>query len=75
MKSKFVLVSLIIALSGCTQDDKSDVGYGDGYAVGYNTTCKIRVTLIEGDWENESYSKAYHQGYQAGSVACKNKNL
>jgi hypothetical protein len=50
------------------------VGYSDGYATGYNTTCKIRATLIEGDWDNESYSKGYRQGYQAGSLACKNKN-
>jgi hypothetical protein len=74
MKSKFIFLLLIITLSGCSQEDKRDVGYSDGYATGYNTTCKIRATLIEGDWDNESYSKGYRQGYQAGSLACKNKN-
>lgn len=74
MKSKSIFLLLIITLSGCGQEDKRDVGYSDGYATGHNTTCKIRATLIEGDWDNESYSKGYRQGYQAGSLACKNKN-
>ena len=26
------------------------------YATGYNTTCKIRATLIEGDWDDEHYT-------------------
>ena len=74
MINKFILLSLVIILSACSQADKYDAGYDDGYATGYNTTRKIRATLIEGDWDNESYSKGYRQGYQAGSLACKNKD-
>ena len=51
-------------------DAKHDAGYGDGYAVGYNTACKIRTTLIEGDWSSEAYSEGYAAGVTDGTVAC-----
>lgn len=63
----------LVLLTACSQENKYDTGYKDGYAAGYNTTCKIRATIIEGDWDNESYSSGYHKGYDAGSFACKNK--
>jgi hypothetical protein len=60
------------ALVGCDQfRDKSDIGYSDGYAVGYNTTCEIRATLVEGDWRNKSYSQGYDRGYIDGANACR----
>lgn len=69
MKLRLLLVGVVLALAGCG-GDKSDLGYSDGYAAGYNTTCKIRATLVEGDWENKSYKTAYDQGYSAGTAAC-----
>jgi len=45
-----------------------------GYAEGYNTTCKIRATLVEGDWDNKDYSKGYKAGNLAGSTECRAKN-
>lgn len=45
-------------------------GFNDGFAEGYNTTCRIRTTLIEGDWANEHYSKGYHAGRIEGANDC-----
>ena len=42
----------------------------DGEAVGYNTTCEIRATLIEGDWDDENYSRGYADGIAGGIAAC-----
>ncbi|WP_461521270.1 hypothetical protein [Porticoccus sp.] len=64
------IVLAVIFITGCA-DDKYDVGYDDGYAAGYNTTCKIRATMIEGDWGNKSYSRGYAEGQAAGALACK----
>ncbi len=63
------------SLQACSQsaDERYDVGYDDGFAVGYNTTCKIRATLIDGDWENEAYSRGYREGYSEGERECKTK--
>ena len=44
----------------------------DGWAAGYNTTCKIRATMIEGDWDSGSYSRGYNDGYADGSYECRN---
>ena len=54
-------------------EERFDTGYNDGYAAGYNTTCNIRSTLIEGDWENEDYTEGYEYGYSDGSRACLNR--
>ena len=62
-----------LLLSACSNEDKFDVGY-DGYVAGYNTTCEIRATMVEGDWDNQSYSRGYQKGYETGSQDCKNKN-
>ena len=64
-----------VVISGCigeNADERFDVGYSDGYAVGFNTECKIRTTLIEGDWESESYSSGYRVGIYDGALACRN---
>lgn len=52
-------------------DERYDTGYSDGYAAGYNTTCEIRATLIEGDWDSEPYSAGYNDGYHDGSIDCR----
>ena len=51
-------------------DERFDTGYSDGYASGYNTTCEIRATLVEGDWENQHYKSRYIQGRSAGAADC-----
>jgi len=58
---------------GCEGRDWADIGYNDGYAVGYNETCQIRTTLIEGKWGNKKYAQAYERGYTNGATACRNK--
>jgi hypothetical protein len=50
--------------------DQADVGYDDGYAVGYNTACEIRTTLISGNFENVEYASAYARGQTDGIIAC-----
>ena len=60
-EKSFKAAALVLALSGCweDEDERFDVGYDDGYAVGYNTTCKIRATLIEGDWQSDDLIETY----------------
>lgn len=73
----FLLIFIFFTLSSCIDladpDERFDVGYSDGYAVGYNTECKIRATLIEGDFDNADYSKGYYMGLSDGAAACRNK--
>jgi hypothetical protein len=73
---KKIILILTLLLQGCFNDSDADYnyGYGDGYGAGYNTTCKIRSTMIKGDWSNEDYSKGYRVGYSDGSYACRNKD-
>lgn len=63
------------ALTACSlgesYDSAYDRGHSDGYAVGYNTTCEIRTTLISGDWEIKGYKPGYDNGYQAGAEQCR----
>ena len=62
--------SAILVNCGKSADSRYKSGYKDGYAVGYNTTCKLRSNLIEGDWDDENYSKGYNDGHNAGSAEC-----
>ena len=73
--SIFITTAICVSsLSACdTFEDKYDAGYDDGWAAGYNTTCKIRATMIEGDWDSESYSNGYSDGYTDGSYECRNQ--
>lgn len=72
MKRSVYLLPALMFLTACSDpEERYDVGYGDGYAVGYNTTCKIRATLIEGDWDDENYTRGYTVGNIDGSLACK----
>jgi len=72
----FVIAGLAVLLFVGAQrlledsDERYRVGYSDGYAVGYNTTCKIRTTLIEGDWGSNAYTRGYNIGYTDGSAVC-----
>jgi hypothetical protein len=72
----YLILAIGLAVSACggltdgVDEDAYDRGYNDGYAVGYNTTCEIRATLVEGDWSNEDYSRGYAEGPTAGTIAC-----
>jgi uncharacterized lipoprotein len=68
----FIPLLLVASLAACGESKESsyDRGYDDGYAVGYNTACKIRTTLISGDWDNPDYSRGYADGNSAGVAAC-----
>ena len=73
---KFSLIILMAAsLMACEEgnDTAYNRGYSDGYAVGYNTACKIRATLIAGDWSNAHYSRGYADGKNAGKKDCKGR--
>ena len=68
----FIFASLQFLIScGESKDVSYDRGFDDGYAIGFNTTCEIRSTLIAGDWDNKHYSDGYRDGYQEGSLDCK----
>ena len=62
---------MLLTVTSCEDATaRYETGYNDGYAVGYNTACKIRTTQIEGDWSNEAYSKGYAAGVTDGINAC-----
>jgi hypothetical protein len=70
-RTLLAVLAAFLILSGCDDpDERYDVGYSDGYAVGYNTTCEIRRTLVEGDFGNEDYARGYADGQSDGSIAC-----
>ena len=74
MTRLFSIFAVLLMLSGCIgedADERLDAGYSDGYAVGYNTECKIRTTLIEGDFDNADYSRGYYAGLADGAAACR----
>ncbi len=68
-----IISSLILMLSGCGESAESryDSGSSDGYAEGYNTECKIRNTLVEGDWNDDDYSRGYNLGRASGVADCR----
>ena len=74
LKSVIVFAALF-SLTACSPsaDSRYDSGYSDGYAEGYNTECKIRATLVEGDWDDKDYSRGYQDGRAAGVVDCRAK--
>jgi hypothetical protein len=77
LAKSFVLSSLgIFLLSGCgeTYDSAFGRGSSDGYAAGYNTTCKIRSTIVAGDWDIPGYQEGYNAGYREGANDCTFRN-
>lgn len=69
---KIVLIILSLVLISCADpEERLDVGASDGYAVGFNSTCKIRSTLIDGDFDNKDYKRGYESGYREGVIACR----
>ena len=67
----FIASAVLQACSGApSAEERADVGYDDGYAVGYNTACQIRSTLIDGDFGNEHYARAYSKGMEGGIQDC-----
>ena len=74
MRNRQTLITLTagLLLSGCGEDpdERYDSGRSDGCAAGYNTTCNIRDTMIEADWDSQEYTQGYNRGYMDGSAAC-----
>ena len=73
LKITALLTLITLSLIGCgpSADSRYDSGYSDGYAEGYNTECKIRATLVEGDWKDKDYSRGYQDGRVDGVAACR----
>ena len=75
MKIKYyffvLLVPVMLASCGDSADSRFDAGYSDGYASGYNTECKIRSTMIEGDWDDKNYTRGYNSGRVDGAADCR----
>jgi hypothetical protein len=75
---KTLLLALALIAVGCGGSIKEraearyDSGWNDGYAAGYNTTCEIRATMIEGDWDDSNYSSGHRDGYAEGARDCRN---
>lgn len=66
-----LLLLLVVVLTMCDDSgERYDAGYSDGFAVGYNTACEIRATLVEGDFGNADYARGYADGQTAGTMAC-----
>lgn len=67
-KLLLVLVTSLLTTTGCGESASAryDAGYSDGYAEGYNTTLKIRSTLVRGDWSDKEYSRGYNDGRVCG---------
>jgi len=57
-----------------TTQERYDAGFKDGYAVGYNTQCNIRSTIVAGDLNNDDYANGYNTGKQQGIKACHDKH-
>jgi hypothetical protein len=72
MRKYWAVLILPIALAGCGEsaEKRQSVGYRDGYAVAYNTTCEIRATIVEGAWDDKNYSRGYAKGMVAGIIDC-----
>ena len=69
-RSWLLCIAMLAGCGGTDGDDRYGVGYRDGYAVGFNTTCEIRATLVEGAWDDEDYSRGYAEGQVAGTIDC-----
>ena len=71
MRQAIIILSIALLLQGCKGRNMYDLGWNDGHASGYNTTCEIRSTIIEGAWDNIAYSIGYSEGYAAGAKECR----
>ncbi len=71
----FLTISVLLGGAGCGESTEVSYqrGRSDGYAVGYNTECKIRTTMIAGDWDNEHYLRGYYDGKIEGEMACRRR--
>ena len=73
-KKLIICLTLLLASCGPSSDSRYESGRSDGYAEGYNTECKIRATIVEGDWDDKDYSRGYQDGRSDGIADCKAKN-
>lgn len=71
MRALLICACLLLTACLADADERFDAGYNDGYAVGYNTECKIRATMVEGDFDNKHYARGYATGELDGINACR----
>ena len=76
MKQKFGLLLVLLIVAGCREEEGTnyDAGHSDGYAVGYNTFCKIRATVIWGKFDYPEYARGYADGEVEGIADAKTLN-
>ncbi|NRA54215.1 MAG: hypothetical protein HRU23_08740 [Gammaproteobacteria bacterium] len=65
-----VIIFIIFKVLSPNAQERYDVGFSDGHAVGYNAQCNIRATTVAIDLNNEDYFKGYNNGKQHGIKAC-----
>lgn len=66
-----IIVAAALMLVACESKEAAyDRGHADGYAVGYNTACEVRATMIAADWKIPAYSRGYSDGVTDGIIAC-----
>jgi len=70
---RIALFTVLVSVSGCKEEEGTtyDSGYGDGYAVGYNTECKIRATMISGKFDYPEYANGFADGEADGIADCR----
>lgn len=78
LMARFGFLLVFLFVSGCSEEEGTtyDAGYDDGYAASYNTFCKIRMTVIWGNFDYPEYARGYAEGEVAGvsdakRLACK----
>ena len=67
MRAMQASCAILLLLAACDGTDWESAGYQDGYAATYNTTCKIRGTIVHGQWDNAKYAAGYSRGANAAS--------
>jgi hypothetical protein len=70
MKALLVIAFSLLFLVSCDSEDQYDVGYSDGHATGYNTTCNKGYTSIWGRFDDEDYARGYADGQADGVRKC-----
>lgn len=71
--SRLALAMLFSALAACSEEEGTtyDAGYDDGHASGYNSFCKLRTTLIWGNFDYPEYARGFADGEAAGIADAK----
>ena len=72
LKSYLSFLFLLFLVSCGPGENNYKRGYGDGYAVGYNSICYPESTnIILGAWDDKKYSEGYADGHADGQADCR----